>query len=487
MAASSNSDDASDIFWPGYVDAISNLAINLLFVIAVMAIVVIGATLQINELLKRKDRALADDVSFSQLETDKTLQGSGKSTAKSSTSAESQQQNAFSTGTTDKQTESPNAGVGERKSSAGESEQRTEQLAQKLSQALSQAQSLARQAQTQSQSQSQSPSQAQAQAQAQAKQAQTLAQSLAQAESIAKSLAQAQSQSSPQSQAQSQQLAKALAEALAQAQALAKLTQAQAQSSAQAASQSTSTSSAQSQATAQAQAQQAQQAQAQSQALTQSLAQSLAQAQALAKAIAAAQAQAQAQAQTQAQSQSQSQQENEIKELKSQLQEAQQQLRSTQAQLNEAKQSAGKAQSASGSSPKKVEGVVGSEEETGRVEIVNATQTTPAPTGTASTLVVEGGVVVNFGPDSTDLSEAESRDVLAKMASFGPVATTKWRIDVVYPSGFSEARRMAFNRSSVVRNILVRNGVPGANISPRLIPSSQPTANNAQVIIRKAP
>jgi len=118
-----------------------------LFVIAVMAIVVIGATLQINELLKREDRALADDVSFSVLETDQTLKGSGKATPKSSTSAESQQQNAFSTGTTDKQTEAPNAGVGERKSSAGESEQRTEQLAQKLSQALSQAQSLARQAQ----------------------------------------------------------------------------------------------------------------------------------------------------------------------------------------------------------------------------------------------------------------------------------------------------------------------------------------------------
>ena len=55
MAAASNSDDASEIFWPGYVDAIANLAINLLFVIAVMAIVVIGASLQIAELMKKKD------------------------------------------------------------------------------------------------------------------------------------------------------------------------------------------------------------------------------------------------------------------------------------------------------------------------------------------------------------------------------------------------------------------------------------------------
>lgn len=54
MAATSNSDDASDIFWPGYVDAVTNLAINLLFVIAVMSIVVIAAILQISELNKKK-------------------------------------------------------------------------------------------------------------------------------------------------------------------------------------------------------------------------------------------------------------------------------------------------------------------------------------------------------------------------------------------------------------------------------------------------
>ena len=47
MSASSDSNDASDIFWPGYVDAVTNLAINLLFVIAVMSIVVISSILQI--------------------------------------------------------------------------------------------------------------------------------------------------------------------------------------------------------------------------------------------------------------------------------------------------------------------------------------------------------------------------------------------------------------------------------------------------------
>lgn len=54
MAGNSNSDDASDIFWPGYVDAVTNLAINLLFVIAVMSIVVLAAILQISQLSKQK-------------------------------------------------------------------------------------------------------------------------------------------------------------------------------------------------------------------------------------------------------------------------------------------------------------------------------------------------------------------------------------------------------------------------------------------------
>jgi hypothetical protein len=54
MASHTESNDASDLFWPGYVDAVTNLAINLLFVIAVMSIVVIGVTLQIAQMTKKK-------------------------------------------------------------------------------------------------------------------------------------------------------------------------------------------------------------------------------------------------------------------------------------------------------------------------------------------------------------------------------------------------------------------------------------------------
>lgn len=54
MNASHETDETADIFWPGYVDAVTNLAINLLFVIAVMSIVVLGATLQIAQMTKKK-------------------------------------------------------------------------------------------------------------------------------------------------------------------------------------------------------------------------------------------------------------------------------------------------------------------------------------------------------------------------------------------------------------------------------------------------
>lgn len=54
MAAQTESNDGADLFWPGYVDAVTNLAINLLFVIAVMSIVVIGITLQISQMTKKK-------------------------------------------------------------------------------------------------------------------------------------------------------------------------------------------------------------------------------------------------------------------------------------------------------------------------------------------------------------------------------------------------------------------------------------------------
>ena len=47
MAGTAQSDDSSDIFWPGYVDAVTNVAIMLLFAVAISSIVVLGTSIQI--------------------------------------------------------------------------------------------------------------------------------------------------------------------------------------------------------------------------------------------------------------------------------------------------------------------------------------------------------------------------------------------------------------------------------------------------------
>lgn len=327
MAATSDSNDASDIFWPGYVDAISNLAINLLFVIAVMAIVVISATLQINDLLKRKDRALGNDVSYTAMETKDTLMGSGKSSAKSSTSAESQQQQPYATGNSDKVTTAPNAGEGPKKSSGGQSEQRSPVTDPKAGMATA---------------------------------------------------------ASP--------------------------------------------------------------------------------------------------------AQQKTQQETQTKVLQQQLETVQQQLRSTQAQLNEAKAALGKAQSASGSASQKIDGVSGSETESGRVEVVaSSNASTQAPAGSNAALVVNGGVVVPFDANAIELNPALVPAVLEKMASFAPVKSSKWRITVIVPKGFSEAKRLGFYRANALRNALLQNGVSGDNIDVKTLESNQPSADNTRVIIRPAP
>jgi outer membrane protein OmpA-like peptidoglycan-associated protein len=73
MAGSSESNDASDIFWPGYVDAISNLAINLLFVIAVMCIVILSFVLE--ETTKGKPQE-GDAPQVSQSTSEKTSKAS---------------------------------------------------------------------------------------------------------------------------------------------------------------------------------------------------------------------------------------------------------------------------------------------------------------------------------------------------------------------------------------------------------------------------
>lgn len=181
------------------------------------------------------------------------------------------------------------------------------------------------------------------------------------------------------------------------------------------------------------------------------------------------------------------QQDTQLKELQRQLEQTQQQLRSVNAQLNEAKAAQGKQQAATGAAAKPVEGVAGTEAETGRVETTQATQAKPAPEGASASATVRGGIVVNFAPDALEQTPAEVNDMLAKMATFAPVKTSKWRITVEVPKGFSEAKRMGFYRANVVRNALLKNGVEPGNVELKVLESARATADNARVIIRTGP
>jgi outer membrane protein OmpA-like peptidoglycan-associated protein len=130
----SSSDDASDTFWPGYVDAVTNLAINLLFVIAVMAIVVISSIMQMakmtetpanlaHEKLQAKNQEVSDSKKLAELEKQlATTQAALKEALSKSTSqAQSASQSTQSTPSTQTQKQAANGG------SAGNSGENTQE------------------------------------------------------------------------------------------------------------------------------------------------------------------------------------------------------------------------------------------------------------------------------------------------------------------------------------------------------------------------
>ena len=86
MSASSDSGDGSDLFWPGYVDAVTNLAINLLFVIAVMSIVVLSSILQISKMKPDITSKDPDAIKAKPLSSKDETNESNKSTAPSESS-----------------------------------------------------------------------------------------------------------------------------------------------------------------------------------------------------------------------------------------------------------------------------------------------------------------------------------------------------------------------------------------------------------------
>jgi len=58
MALEGNNEDGSDIFWPGYVDAVTNLVLNLLFLLTIMTVAVFMFALELGRAKPGKDAAI---------------------------------------------------------------------------------------------------------------------------------------------------------------------------------------------------------------------------------------------------------------------------------------------------------------------------------------------------------------------------------------------------------------------------------------------
>ncbi len=357
MAAASNSDDASDIFWPGYVDAIANLAINLLFVIAVMAIVVLGASLQIAELMKKKDNGYLEDKAAS-------LQ---MSAPRSSTGTKPEQADLLGQSTTEAKVPVDVA--------------------------------------------------------------------TGPAETVAANTA-------PSTLPDKQPTDKTGPQRNMAAKAATNATQVQ-QSRDQGASQKTDTSK---ETKLQADLERMQERNRQLQA-------SLSQAQSAQR---AAERQAAAAARTQEKAQ--------------------------------AEASQAKAQAKAIPNPNselEIEELVGE----GKAETVIARTARPAQAGQGATAINAraNGLIVRFAEGGLELSASEASEVVTKLNTFGPVASTRWRITVVAPKGFSEALRLAYYRANSVRNALIANGVPGSAIDLRVGESTRNSADNTLVSVRPQP
>lgn len=67
MATESHSDDGSDVFWPGYVDAVTNLVLNLLFLLTIMTVAVFMFALELG--MKQSVKAIEKEAPTPIIET----------------------------------------------------------------------------------------------------------------------------------------------------------------------------------------------------------------------------------------------------------------------------------------------------------------------------------------------------------------------------------------------------------------------------------
>ena len=73
-----------------------------------------------------------------------------------------------------------------------------------------------------------------------------------------------------------------------------------------------------------------------------------------------------------------------------------------------------------------------------------------------------GGLLVRYTDDAVTLTAAEADKLRTSLAPI--VASGGARLDVIVPTGFSEAKRMGFYRAMAVRNLLIEMKVPPKRI-----------------------
>lgn len=91
-----------------------------------------------------------------------------------------------------------------------------------------------------------------------------------------------------------------------------------------------------------------------------------------------------------------------------------------------------------------------------------------------------GGVVVSFLLEAVTLSAAEAETL---RNTLGPiVASGAAKVEVVVPTGFSEARRIGFYRAMAVRNQLIEMNLPADKIEVS-VREGKASADNSKVIV----
>ena len=405
MAAVSDSDDSSDIFWPGYVDAVTNLAINLLFVIAILSIVVLTSNLQIGLLEGKKNTGLADEA---------RMPGAGYADGGKSQFAQAQQavKNALNA-------------LQKLKAPLGRSVQDADAsalTAKQIESALKTLQTLAGVAPLQ-------------RGLGQGPQAGGLGEGLKQGGPAEGTKTGGPSQGAQQGGVSDQGLSASVQAEIGKAVSAFEQLQKQLAASSPEGTQAVGG------------AQQLETVLKNIDAMLQKqIAQQTKQANA---ALSAGAAKA-------------PHMDDKLEQLQRQLTQAQEQLKKEQALRAVAVKAAAQANEALGAGSQ----MAGAMQE---FKVQDRSNKGVQGTNKLQDIGGQGGVVVVFANDVIELSDSEAVDLVRKLSAAGAIKNVRWELHVISPKGFSEAARMAYYRLNSLRNVLLKNGVNSADIDMRVL------------------